>query len=1003
MTDGSLAQRVRQIFDAATELLPQDRADFVVRECGDNADLAGKVMALLGHHDRANSFLERPPQPPPSSGWDVSNVVQEGLALGTIVDDRYRVDEFIGGGMGAVYRAFDTRLQREVALKTIANADISSTDRVVRFKQEALVTAALSHPNVVCAYDAGTWKERPYLITELLNGETLRDRIGRGGISSEEVRGIAMDIAAGLMAAHDARLVHRDLKPENVILTSGGPAKILDFGVAKLAEQDERRSAKTITGTIVGTSAYLAPEQIVPTLGKQHKPIDVDGRTDLFALGSIVFEMLTGAQPFGRGDVHRTHHAILEEPPPDTLQHAPDVPAPMVRIVMRLLEKDPDNRIQSAADARSAFAAARDTGDSRTLIRRRLIWLPVSLVALIGVAFASLMTRRPAFVDAPRSRSPVSVLIADLDNQTGDRVFDGALEQPLMISMEGASFVTAYSRSDARNLARQQVNGTRLDRQTAQLIAKREGITYVLAGSVNLQRNRLILALDLIDGNDGARKQHAQAEARNKDEMLNVVGRLAKQMREGMGDPSPSVNAETFTTTSLEASKAYSEAQEMAKAGHDDDALQRYRQAIALDPQFGRAYSGLAVSSQRLGRIEEADAAWSKARALIDRMSDRERLRTLGAYYLGSAHNYQKAVETYAELVKQYPSDSAGFGNLALAHFYLRDFSKALEEGRQAVAIDPNNLFQRNNVALYAMYAGDFGLGAAEAKQVIARNLNMETAYLPIVMEAALTKSDLATARESYARMAAARPAGASLASIGMADLAMYRGDLDAARTDLQRGLEQDRAANNTAGLAVKQLALAETYAGKVAQRSGVQQADAALRLSRRLLSVAVPAARLLALGGQVSKARTLAAELDAQLSNQYRAYSKIILAEIALSAGQYAEAIERLDEAIDKADLWLARFDRGVAYVNAEHYVEAITEFEMCEKRRGEATALFFDDVPTLRYLAPLPYWKGRAYEGNGSRDGARAEYTKYLALRSAARTDPLAVDAQRRLKSLE
>src|SRR5262249_31024742 len=167
--------------------------------------------------------------------------------------------------------------------------------------------------------------------------------------------------------------------------------------------------------------------------------------------------------------------------------------------------------------------------------------------------------------------------------------------------------------------------------------------------------------------------------------------------------------------------------------------------AIELDPKFGRAYSGLAVSAQRLGNADEADAAWKTALSLIDRMTDREKFRTLGSYYLGTVGNYEKAAENYGALVAAYPADDAGYGNLALSHFYMHDFGKALDEGRVAVTMNPKNLLQRNNMALYAMYAGDFATAASEAKKVIAEQGATQSTFLPLAMQA-VTNLDFAAA-----------------------------------------------------------------------------------------------------------------------------------------------------------------------------------------------------------------------------------------------------------------
>ena len=262
------------------------------------------------------------------------------LAEGTLVGPYRIVTLLARGGMGDVYRATDPRLGRDVALKTLPKAERGDDAHAVeRFLQEARITASLDHPNIVKVFDVGMSSGRPYLVSELLDGETLRAPIGRGPLAPADARGIAAALASGLVAAHARGLVHRDLKPENIFLTRTGTAKILDFGIAKLAQDPALpRGLATLTGVILGTAGYLAPEQV--------KGDPVDARTDLFALGSILFELMTGQRAFAREHTIDTLHAIVHDDPPDLLPRGTALTA----IVKRLLAKAPEARFQSAAD-----------------------------------------------------------------------------------------------------------------------------------------------------------------------------------------------------------------------------------------------------------------------------------------------------------------------------------------------------------------------------------------------------------------------------------------------------------------------------------------------------------------------------------------------------------------------------------------------------------------------------------------------------------------------------
>src|SRR3989475_3414525 len=274
-----------------------------------------------------------------------------GLSAGTRLGP-YEIQAPLGaGGMGEVYRARDTRLGREVAVKVLPGAYSADPERMRRFEQEARAAAALNHPNILAIHDVGTHDGSPYVVSELLDGMTLRERLKGGALQQKKAVEYALDIACGLAAAHAKGIVHRDLKPENLFVTRDGRIKILDFGLAKLTRPDAadtgRSKAPTVgidtdPGMILGTAGYMAPEQV------RGEP--ADHRADLFALGAILHEMLTGQRPFHRPTAVETMNAILNEDPPD-LSRAPRPVSPaLARIAAHCLEKDPAARFQSAQD-----------------------------------------------------------------------------------------------------------------------------------------------------------------------------------------------------------------------------------------------------------------------------------------------------------------------------------------------------------------------------------------------------------------------------------------------------------------------------------------------------------------------------------------------------------------------------------------------------------------------------------------------------------------------------
>jgi serine/threonine protein kinase len=303
----------------------------------------------------------------------------------------YEVMEPLGsGGMGEVYRARDPRLGRDVAVKLVTTDGTTSPDRLRRFETEARAVARLSHPNVVTVFDVGTHGGQPYLVLELLEGETLRGALRGGGLSVREAVERGLGVARGLGAAHERGIVHRDLKPENVFVTVDGRVKVLDFGLAKLREpvdesgrESPTESAQTRPGTLVGTVGYMSPEQV-----RGQSP---DARSDVFALGAVLYEMLSGRRAFEGETPVDTLSAILHRDPPEIASSGGPPPPGLERVVRRCLEKDPEERFQSARDvafALEALSGSREPTERAALARPRRRWLPAgaALVALTAAA-----------------------------------------------------------------------------------------------------------------------------------------------------------------------------------------------------------------------------------------------------------------------------------------------------------------------------------------------------------------------------------------------------------------------------------------------------------------------------------------------------------------------------------------------------------------------------------------------------------------------------------------
>jgi tetratricopeptide (TPR) repeat protein len=587
--------------------------------------------------------------------------------------------------------------------------------------------------------------------------------------------------------------------------------------------------------------------------------------------------------------------------------------------------------------------------------------------AVIGVLSVALVfsvylnvTSGPKVASQPE---PVSLLIADFDNQTGNPLFDGSLEPALSLGIEGASFVTAYPRDRALAQAQQLALGDGLDEETARLVAVRQDVRMVLAGTIVPDGERFELTLKAVDPGSGEMIAEADTSARSAAGVLSAINDLAADFRKALGEDSLDLDqlsaGETVTAASIEAMKYYSTAQDLARAGKDEEAIEYYGKAIEEDPDMARAYSGWGLSAHKIGRPEEAEERWQTALSLLDRMTERERYRTLGLYYTVVSLNYDKAIENYEQLVERYPADGAGNNNLAILYTVTAQYDRALAKSRQLLAIFPGRVLYRGNHAQYAVYAGDIDAARSEAERVIADDPDFFKSYM-ILAIADLYREDVEAARRHYGRMAETGVRGESLASIGLADIALFERRFDDAILLLVEGIAADKAENNIRGQGTKLVALAQAHLGKgdAARALATIESIESMRGDGQL----VPAAEIYSAVGHYDKAFELAGQYRQQLGPTARAYAKLIDGISAYYQGEYLIAIESLRAAVGYADLWIVRYYLARAYVGARYPAEAMAELNACIERRSEAAGMFFDDVPTWRYTESLGEWKRKA-----------------------------------------
>jgi tetratricopeptide (TPR) repeat protein len=929
--------------------------------------------------------------------------LQPGEAFG----NRYHIIRLLGvGGMGAVYQGWDDELGVAVAIKTIRpdpTADAAAAqDLERRFKRELVLARQVTHPNVVRIHDLGEVNGLKYITMPFINGQTLAAELAaEGRLPVPRALAIFRQLVAGMEAAHAKGIVHRDLKPANIMLEDG-QVFIMDFGIARSVASSTQL---TQAGSVVGTFDYMAPEQATG------KPIDQ--RADIYALGLILQDMLAG-----RGSRLKTDNPLsdlmqrIQTPPTPVRAFAPQVPEAIESMISRCLQVDPGARFATTGELAAALASLNEEGHVRpvsgvqplapaTPKRAWVVGAGVAALVLVAAASAWFLTRPSSSGPVtPVAHATVSVLIANFDNRTGDTVFQGTLEQALVLGLEGASFITAYPRDQATRIAAEIAPGQTLDEERARLVAVREGVQIVLAGLIEPDGGGYRISARAMDGASGAPRGDATATAPGRAEVLQAAADVATSLRRTLGDatadaPEPGL-AETFTASSIDAVSAYARAQDLSSAGRFPEAIAAYQEALQHDPGFGRAYSGWAVAALRMGRPEEAEGLWKKALGLLERMTERERYRTLGGYYLGPGANDEQAIENYRMLVERFPADGVGHNNLGVAYFNTLDFRRAMEQGRRAIDVFPSNTTYRTNLALYAMYAGEFDTAVVEARRALEQR-PFDKAYLPIAV-AAIAGGRPDEAAQAYREMARVGSRGASIAAMGLADLAAYRGLDEEARAELERGAAADEIGNQRAPRAMKLVALAALDLAAGERARALSRVDEALALSRPE-GVVVPAARLLVAAGRPERAETLAAELESQIQKRRRALGGLVRAEIALSAGRTVQAIDHLTAARALADLWVIRETLGRVYVEAGRHAEALTELEAAAGRPGEGAAIYLDDWPTMRETVTLKYWLARAQHGLGLADSATKNYEAYLALRGKAPSDRLAADARKRL----
>jgi eukaryotic-like serine/threonine-protein kinase len=925
------------------------------------------------------------------------------LQPGSVFANRYKIIKVLGeGGMGAVYKAQDLELERELALK-IVRPELSNNPEILqRFKQELILARQVTDRNIIRIFDLGEAQGIKFITMEYVEGQNLHQLLKqRGKLDVAEAVNIMEQVAAGLAAAHREGIIHRDLKPGNIMREVNGRVVVMDFGLARTISGD----GMTRTGAMLGTMEYMSPEQ---AQGKELK-----ASSDIFTVGLILYELLAGVTPFHAESAIASLLMRTQQRAVPLADFDKKIPGSLSNIVAKCLERDPANRYQSAeeldADLRAWQGRSGGRKVSATAARmrmNRIRELPWQRFAVTGIAILAIAAGIAWFARRQQAAKsvahvPVSVLVADFANLTGDPVLDDTLEPMFGEALEGASFINVFSRGDARKLAGKLPHPTdKLDEQSARLVAVDQDVNAVITGEISLRGDEYDISAIALDAVSGKVLAKSEVSVSNKQEILSSLPKLAVPIRKALGDSTPaSVQfdevAGGFRAASLEAVHQASIAIDEQFAGKFQEAYDSFAKAAQLDPKFTWAYTGMAAMDENLGKPEDAVKYMQLAMEHVDNMTDRERYRDRGLYYR-TTDDWQDCVQEYTQLVTHYPADRVGQNNLSICYTQLRNAPKALEAAERAVEIVPKGVGPRLNLAFISAFAGDFAGSEKEARTALSINPSAAQGYL-VLAEAKLGQGQIDEAADAYHKLETFGPIATSTATAGLADLAAYQGKYADAARILAQGAAADEAAKMTDSAARKYVALGNIEEIQGNHNAAISNTDKALANSQ-ISSIEFLAARTYVDAGELAKAQKLAASLSSALSGESQAYGKIIAGLIALKRKDANEAIRQIRAANNLLDTWIGRFDLGRAYLEAGAFTEADSEFEQCIKRRGEAIELFDDNVPTYAYLAPAYYEEGRVREGMKS-EGFADFYKTYLSIRGQSQEDPLVAEVRRRL----